>query len=209
LYNGQLYDRTVPARLPSTVDVMTTRPSDEALAWSLAANCRLYEEDPGPPEVNVGSDTEKRLVSRTDAWRDYYARQLLLGLDAQRSRLEALTDQCRSGLAATKKRRHWFRLIIARLREPGSLSGRLRFAAELLDKHEREQMREVHRCAVDLCDRAAQVLEESGAVDDESVRRRLVAGLEHQMTVETLGIIPGFSKFSAERLNERLREFEE
>ena len=39
---------------------------DLTLAWSYAANCSLYEEDPGPAELNIGSSLEPHLVSRVE-----------------------------------------------------------------------------------------------------------------------------------------------
>ena len=40
---------------------------DLTVAWSYAANCSLYEEDPGPPELNIGSSLEPHWVSRVEA----------------------------------------------------------------------------------------------------------------------------------------------
>lgn len=64
---------------------------DQTLAWVYAANCSLYEEDPDPPYVNIGSPIEPVVVSRTEAYRDLYARLLLLDFDADPQRITALT----------------------------------------------------------------------------------------------------------------------
>lgn len=63
---------------------------DLTLAWSYAANCSLYEEDPGPAELNIGSSLEPHLVSRVEAFRDLYAHLLLEQLGADPARIAAL-----------------------------------------------------------------------------------------------------------------------
>jgi hypothetical protein len=57
--------------------------------WSLAANRTLYEEGPGPAQLNVGSTTEPRYVPRQEALRDYYARWLVKELRADRDGFES------------------------------------------------------------------------------------------------------------------------
>lgn len=59
---------------------------DLTLAWLHAANCVLYEQDPGPEQLNVGSHYKPSWVSRQDAFRDLYAHLLVevLGADAVR-----------------------------------------------------------------------------------------------------------------------------
>lgn len=183
--------------------------SDTTLAWSLAANCRLYEDDPGPGEVNVGSATEPRYVPRSEALRDLYARQLVLGVDADARRIETVAAACRTDIAATYTLRHWLRLIRKRTDGPSPLAHRLRSALELVNPGEREALRRVHQCSADLCKRAAAVVKESGATDDERSRRRLLAGLDHQATADILGFIPGVEEDSAQQLVERLNEIED
>lgn len=63
---------------------------DLTLAWSFAANCSLYEEDPGPAELNIGSAVESHMVSRVDAFRDLYARLLLEQLGGEPERITEL-----------------------------------------------------------------------------------------------------------------------
>ncbi|MEE6140516.1 hypothetical protein SKC41_29915 [Mycobacterium sp. 050128] len=63
---------------------------DVTLVWTYAANCILYEEDGGPAELNIGSTLEPHLVSRSEAFRDLYAHQLLESLGAERDRITAL-----------------------------------------------------------------------------------------------------------------------
>ncbi|WP_020522854.1 hypothetical protein [Catelliglobosispora koreensis] len=72
---------------------------DETLAWSLATNCLLYEEDPGPRLLNIGSPTEPKMVPRREAWRELYSRLLLENIDADQARLETALSGCREQLA--------------------------------------------------------------------------------------------------------------
>jgi hypothetical protein len=123
---------------------MSHHESDSTLVWSLAANCRLYEDDPGPRQLNVGSATEPRYVPRSEALRDLYASQLVLGVDADTSRIDALADRCRAEIEAIHKLLHWIRIMGRRMTGPGRLSYRLRSALEIMDPHEREALRAVH-----------------------------------------------------------------
>ena len=68
-------------------DPAATGKDDQTTLYSLAANCSLYEEDDQPPRLNVGSEREPRMVSSTEAWRDFYARNLVEQFDARVSRL--------------------------------------------------------------------------------------------------------------------------
>jgi hypothetical protein len=188
---------------------MSDHESDSTLVWSLAANCRLYEDDPGPRELNVGSATEPRYVPRSEALRDLYARQLVLGVEADPSRIDALADRCRAEIEATHTVWHWIGIMRRRMNGPGRLSNRLRSALEIMDPREREALREVHRCSADLCKRASILVKESESTDDDKARRRLLAGLDHQATADILGFIPGVEENSAQQLVERLKEIEE
>ncbi len=141
---------------------------DRVMAFSCALNCLLYEQDSGPETVNVGSELEPKTVDRQEAWRDYYARYLLVQLDARPRRLIVAADHCRLRLSAGE--------------DP-----------------------EAFGCAVDLCERAVGIIEEAGAVDDEEARQRLLAGTDHQLTLDTLGPVPGFVRHSTEEFLDRLR----
>jgi len=61
----------------------------------------------------------------------------------------------------------------------------------------------------DLCDQAARMIEDAGAVDNNKARRRLVASCEHEGIVIALGIVPGVAENSAAELIETLREIDE
>lgn len=66
--------------------------NDLTSAWSYAANASIYEHDPGPAELNIGSAVEPHMVSRTEAFRDLYAHLLLEGLQADPERIDRLKD---------------------------------------------------------------------------------------------------------------------
>lgn len=70
--------------------IMRVRKKDLTLAWVYAANASIHEEDPGPAELNIGSDVEPHMVSRSEAFRDLYAHLLLEDLQADPVRLDAL-----------------------------------------------------------------------------------------------------------------------
>ncbi|KEP40957.1 hypothetical protein LAUMK4_05904 [Mycobacterium persicum] len=63
---------------------------DLTTAWVLAANCSLYEKDPGPAQLNIASRIEPHFVSRVEAFRDLYTRLLLEQFDADAARIAAL-----------------------------------------------------------------------------------------------------------------------
>lgn len=69
-----------------------TSAEDLTLAWTYATNCSLYEEDPGPSELNIGSSLEPRLVTRAEAFRDLYAHLLLEDLGADHERITTLDE---------------------------------------------------------------------------------------------------------------------
>jgi hypothetical protein len=163
------------------VRVMTQNPlSDSAQAWSLAANCLLFEEDPGPDQVNVGSDTEPQMQPRTEAWRDYYARYLLKELDGDLGRLAAIDDEYRGELR----------------RRPSQ-------------REVREGLPELWHCVVDLVERAVTIVRTVGADTDDKARRRLVAGVDHWLTVNTLGgIAPEVQEISNATLIEELHRID-
>ena len=150
------------------------------MAWSLAANCLLYEEDPGPAEVNVASDAEPRMVPRREAWRDYYARYLLNELDADLARVGAVADEYGAEL--------------------------IRLAS---DRDLQEGLPALRECALDLAERADRVVRTVGADVDDKARQRLLAGTDQWLTVQTLGgFFPGIDRDSARTLIERLDDID-
>lgn len=66
---------------------------DLTLAWLHAANCALYEQDPGPAHLNVGSHYKPSWISRQDAFRDLYAHLLMEVLGADTARITAVESR--------------------------------------------------------------------------------------------------------------------
>jgi len=151
-------------------------------AFSCAANCLLYERDPGPAELNIGSEAEPHFVSRSDAGQDFYARYLLTQLDGDSDRLQNTANRCR---------RRWAR-------------GRRR-------TRDAEDMRpERWKRAVELCDLAVGIVDVAGAADDEQAWQRLLAGNGHMLTAIAFGSWgPQVVKDSADDLAQRLREIDD
>ncbi|TKV35322.1 hypothetical protein [Mycobacteroides abscessus] len=73
--------------------------NDLTQAWLCAVNCGLYETDEGPELLNIASGLEPHMVPRAEAFRDLYARILLVDLDGDPARCAAL------GPAIEKNRR--------------------------------------------------------------------------------------------------------
>lgn len=73
---------------------------DLTSAWVYAANASIHEEAPGPAELNIGSDVEPHMVSRSEAFRDLYAHLLLEDFRADPARIDAL----RSRVLRSRKR---------------------------------------------------------------------------------------------------------
>ncbi|MGV9836642.1 hypothetical protein ACWDUL_20975 [Nocardia niigatensis] len=69
---------------------------DATMLWGLAANCTLYEEDPGPSHLNIASHVEPMPVPRKQAWRDFYARRLIAELGGNLARVRAVAEQARA-----------------------------------------------------------------------------------------------------------------
>ncbi|CDM79578.1 hypothetical protein MML61_27625 (plasmid) [Mycobacterium marinum] len=56
--------------------------SDLAKAWLCPTNSSLYEHDPGLAMRDIGSSLEPHWVTRSEAFRDFYSRQLLADIEA-------------------------------------------------------------------------------------------------------------------------------
>lgn len=63
---------------------------DLTQAWLCAINCDLFAQAPGPKLLNIASDIEPHMVSRTEAFRDLYARILLVDLGGDLVRCDVL-----------------------------------------------------------------------------------------------------------------------
>ncbi|WP_181779214.1 hypothetical protein [Pseudonocardia pini] len=66
-----------PTRANITLDQYAEQPQvdqDAMLAWSLASNSLLHEnDDPGPAELNVDSEDEPLWMPVSQAWQESYA----------------------------------------------------------------------------------------------------------------------------------------
>ncbi|MGV0740232.1 hypothetical protein ABQF35_28100 [Mycobacterium syngnathidarum] len=69
---------------------LPTSNKDLTTVWIYALNASLYEETPGPAQLNVGSAMEPHMVSRPEAFRDLYAHLLLEALQADPARFDIL-----------------------------------------------------------------------------------------------------------------------
>lgn len=142
---------------------------DRTTLYGLAANCSLYEEDEQPPQLNVGSEREPRMVSVVEAWRDFYGRTLIQNLGADATRIAAV--------------RAW--AVDRRPTAPASVPGSDRFGRGEWD------------LAIELCDRATAIIEGAGATEDAFARQRLLAAVSHSLQSDTFGAIPGVTERSA------------
>ncbi|SDG27465.1 hypothetical protein [Pseudonocardia oroxyli] len=174
------------------------------MAWSLAANCLLYESDPGPAVLNVASAAEPVWMDRSTAWQDSYGRYLLEHLDADPDRLRAAHTAAAADLAEARTLR--FALDTYRSRRRSGFSRR--FAARILRPGPRRELVGVYRRAVDLCRLALDIATAAGADQDPLARRRLHAATRHQNTVTALGVIPGVAEASSTQLAEDLDELD-
>ncbi|MFC5833152.1 hypothetical protein [Nonomuraea insulae] len=138
---------------------------DAFQAWIYASNCLLYENDPGPAELNVGSAGEPRMIPRAEAWQHGYALNVVVDCAGDHARLLAAAQHCRDDM---RRKAH--------------------FGAKRVGELAR---------AADLCEQAARMVEQAGAVGDEKARRRLVASCEHETMVMALGVVPEVVEDSA------------
>jgi hypothetical protein len=72
---------------------------DAFQAWIYASNCLLYENDPGPAELNVGTAAEPHFVPRSVAWQQGYAMNVLVDCDGGHARLLAAARECEAEAA--------------------------------------------------------------------------------------------------------------
>jgi hypothetical protein len=172
---------------------------DAGTAWWCAANCLLYEEDPGPAQLNVGSTTEPVWVDRSQAWQDAYTHCLLEAVDADLARTRAAAEYYRAKLTVAGTIRHT--IGVSRARRPGGL----RQALGAWSPRQLHEIRQVQQRALDLCEQAARIVIDAGADADDITRRRLLAGTRHATTMLALGtVIPQIAQDSTDRLTDEL-----
>jgi hypothetical protein len=85
------------------------------------------------------------------------------------------------------------------------LAARERLAVRVRDAASTEEPHQAWSRAVDLCDQALRVIEGAGAVNDERIRRILLAVCQYETSKTALGFIAGVVQDSARTLTEELR----
>lgn len=170
-------------------------------AWSCAANAVLYIDDPGPGRLAAGSASDPRLVSRHEAWAEFYARYLLVELRAEPAALEQAMTTARDELAGG-----YPRLIRDQLRASRADREGWAWTWERLRPGELRAHRRVQRLALELAAAARAMITEAGADDDPHARARLLTATEHAVTDEALGgLLPAEDRAeSAASLAQRL-----
>lgn len=151
-------------------------------AWSCAANAALYIDDPGPDHLTTGSTAEPRLVSRHKAWVEFYARYLLVELQAEPSAVEQAVTASRAELTGG-----YPRLIRKQLRASRADGEPWTRTRERLHPSELRAHRRVQRLALELARAARAIVTEAGADDDLHARARLLAATDHAVTDEAIG----------------------
>lgn len=174
---------------------------DDALAWRLARNCLLYEEDLGPEQVNIGNTIEPKMVPRHEALRGLHTRLLIEYLEADVARLAGLEQRMWQALRERSQPDCSPRLYGALV--DGGAGTPPAFAGE-----GQREVEETRKCVVDLCQRAATMIRDAGAAEDERCRQRFLAGLAYRNTTDVLGDLPGVPEDSAARLLHRLDELD-
>jgi hypothetical protein len=183
--------------------------ADARQAWIYASNCRLYEDDPGPRQLNIGSQHEPRWVSRAYAWRDAYAHYLLVDLDADHHRILAAARAARQDLAKTRWPAFWISVARTRMQGGAPLRARAADTAKAFSPREIYPLRKVYKVAVVLCDLAAQLVVDADAVDDDRARRRLLAGAKNTGKIIALeSLIPDIAEDSTIDLIEELNRID-
>lgn len=170
-------------------------------AWSCAANAALYIDDPGPDRLAAGSTAEPRLVPRRQAWTEFYARYLLVELDADAAALEQAARVVRAELAGG-----YPRLIRDQLRSSRAEQEPWTQTRERLRPSELRAHRRVQRLALELALAARTIVADAGAASDPHARARLLTATRHAVTDEVLaGLLPASARAeSAADLAERL-----
>jgi hypothetical protein len=131
---------------------------DTTFAWSCAANLLLYDADPGPRQVNVGSGSEQRFVDRHEALVNVYARQVLVELEADLPRIEALQHACERAAAETWTLRQAWQA--ARHRRQHGATRRAALAA--LTRRSRRDIVEVWLAAAEIITEADRIVRDAG-----------------------------------------------
>jgi hypothetical protein len=78
----------------STTGSLSQAEDDAFKARLLAKNCLLYENDPAPALLNVGTRLKPLKIPRSEAWQLSYSMHVLRDLDGDHARLSAARQVC-------------------------------------------------------------------------------------------------------------------
>lgn len=177
--------------------------------WSAAANCRLIEDEPGPDFYQEGSTPEPVWISRRDAWRDTYARGLILDLHAEPAQLHRAVVLARDAATERHRLRWWLRLTRQRWQDAPDRTARIEAIRLALSATEHAEEHAFWACAAEICLRAVHIMAEAGADADPGDRQRLLAGIRHHLSMTAFGnLIPDRAAESEQQLLDRLTEID-
>lgn len=146
--------------------VMSQQRGDVVCAWSAALNFQVYDADPGPRIVDVGTPDEPRFADRTEYLREIYTTLLILHCEADVARLRTTARSCRHAYLT---------------RGPAQRAGDL----------EEHRHREAHHIGAELAESAAQLVHAAGADHDPAIRERYLARLSAQHGRDVFGMFLG------------------
>lgn len=177
--------------------------TDMVHTWSCAINMRLYDDDPGSRDVNVGTREEPRIVDRHEHLLSVYARQLLQYVEADITRLDAIITESRRKARHVRTIRGGWKIMQAR-----RASGRSENPWQALTPWERRAMSVAHKTGAEIAEAARQLVVEAGADTDGKARRRLLISTEHTLAEDVLGIAipPEVRAERAQELADELRK---
>lgn len=168
--------------------------------WQHAGDCWLLERGDPAAVYSEGSRWEAVTLAAGDLWRDGHARGLILDLDADPGRLAAALDVSRRMRTALSRPRYWPQIAAGYLHHP------LRSPATPTPHLPRYA---VWSLAVDLCQRATHITHQAGADTNPGDRQRLLAGLDHHLTVTRYGgLISHHKHVNARALPARLAQID-
>lgn len=163
---------------PEDYDEPRFRPALFALVWEHASDCWLLERTDSTTTYTEGSPYESVALAAGDLWRDGHARALILTLHADPTQLAAALDVSRRIRANLSRFQHWPEIAaehVSRLLPPPTVP------PTYLPRHA------VWTVGVDLCHRALHITHQAGADTNPGDRHRLLAGLDHHVTMTRYG----------------------
>jgi len=177
--------------------------------WATTANCRLIEEENGPAYYQEGSGDEPLWVSRRDAWRDTYARELINMLNAEPAQLHRAAITACDSATERHSLKWWLNITIQRWREAPDRTYRMKAIRLALSPAEHADEHAFWECANEICSRALHIMTESGADTNTKDRQRLLAGIKHHLTMTAFGnVMPEVATDSEQQLLDRLTDID-